>query len=397
MSRLLRAVVPAFAAIVVACAASAIASAQAPAPATPAPASPAAAPAPSIQARLERIRSQVYASASGLRDAVPELQRILAEDPSVAEAHLLLGAAYRTAGTELMIGEAKAELQQALELDPRLIAARLLLAQTYFDLGRYENARDEATLALRQAPGQAQFLAILGEAERHLGDPTKAKALASLALEADSTLLEARYYRARAMLDLGERDEAIKELENVVRGGAQVPDVFLQLGIAYIDAKRLDEAVLSLTEGASLAPASREMKIELAHAYRLKGQLANAEQQLTQARSTATNVQVTPEYQRVETRLNLEWGLLRLSQGRLQAAATALDAAITMNPSDGASHRALAEVYLRQGAYAKARDEAAQAKTLGVPLAAGLQQRLDRAPATTPPARPTAPPAKGRE
>jgi hypothetical protein len=68
-----------------------------------------------------------------------------------------------------------------------------------------------------------------------------------------------------------------------------------------------------------------------------------------------------------------------------------------MNPNDGASHRALAEVYLRQGAYAKARDEAAQAKTLGAPLAADLQQRIDRAPATTSPARPTAPPTKGRE
>jgi hypothetical protein len=68
-----------------------------------------------------------------------------------------------------------------------------------------------------------------------------------------------------------------------------------------------------------------------------------------------------------------------------------------MNPNDGASHRALAEVYLRQGAYEKARDEAAQAKTLGAPLAANLQQRLDRAPATTSPARPAAPPTKGRE
>jgi tetratricopeptide (TPR) repeat protein len=395
MSRLPRVVVySAVAAIAVALATwPALASAQTPATRTPA----SSAPSPSIQQRLERIRSQVYASANGLRDAVPELQRILAEDPSIAEAHLLLGAAYRTAGTELMIGEAKAELQQALELDPRLIAARLLLAQTYFDLGRYENARDEATLALRQEPGQAQFLAILGEAERHLGDPAKAKALNSLALEADGTLLEARYYRARAMLDLGERDDAIKELETVVRGGAQVPDVFLHLGIAYIDASRLDEAVMCLTEGASLAPASREMKIELGRAYRLKGQLVNAEQQLTQAASTQTNVQVTPEYQRVETLLNLEWGLLRLKQGRLPAAATALNTAITMNPNDGASHRALAEVYLRQGAYEKARDEAAQAKTLGAPLAANLQQRLDRAPATTSPARPAAPPTKGRE
>jgi tetratricopeptide (TPR) repeat protein len=394
MSRLLRLITLAVSIAALTAPTTTIAWAQTP---PSAPSTGTTSPASSPKDRLDRIRSQVYASPTGLRDAVPELQQILAADPSIAEAHLLLGAAYRTAGTEIMMGEAKAELQQALELDPGLIAARLLLAQTYFDLGRYENARDEANIALRQVPGQAQFLAILGEAERHLGDPVKAKALASLALQADSTLTQAHYYRARAMLDLGERDDAIKELEGVVRSGAEVPDVFLYLGIAYIDASRLDEAVASLTEGASLAPTSREMTIELARAYRLKGQLADAEQQLTQAKSTETNVQVTPEYQRVETLLNLEWGLLRLKQGRLQAAATALNTAITMNPNDGASHRALAEVYLRQGAYAKARDEAAQAKTLGAPLAADLQQRIDRAPATTSPVRPTAPPTKGRE
>ena len=109
-----------------------------------------------------------------------------------------------------------------------------------------------------------------------------------------------------------------------------------------------------------------------------------ADQQLALAAGNPANVQVTPAYQRLETALSRERGLLRLKQGRLAAAADALQSAITMDPGDAASHQALAEVYLRQGLLPRAREEAAAAASLGAPLAAPLQQRLDAAAPATP-------------
>jgi len=52
-----------------------------------------------------------------------------------------------------------------------------------------------------------------------------------------------------------------------------------------------------------------------------------------------------------------------------------------MDPNHGPSHRFLAEVYLRQGSYALAREEATRADALGSPLPADLQDRLRRPPA----------------
>jgi tetratricopeptide (TPR) repeat protein len=353
---------------------------------TPQPASP---PADStdVQARLARVRTQVFATADGLTKAIPELKEILALDPTLAEAHMLLGVAYRGAGSESFAGEAKAELQQAIELDPGLVAARLMLTQVYFDLGRYENARDEATAALQLVPGQGQFLAVLAEAERHLGNAERALALSNLAIQADGRLPQARYYRGLALIDLGRRDEGIQQLQEVANAGVVTPEVYLHLGSALTDAGRLQDAVAALTFGAKIGPSFREIHIALARAYRLGGSLRLADEQLTLAAGNPANVQVTPAYQRIETALNRERGLLRLQQSRLPAAAEALEAAITMDPADAASHRALAEVYLRRGLLAKAREEAATAASLGAPVAPAIQQRLG----TTPPA----PAAKG--
>ncbi|MEO8480658.1 MAG: tetratricopeptide repeat protein [Acidobacteriota bacterium] len=350
--------------------------AQAPAPASPAIAA----------ARLERVRAQIFASPDGLKNAVPELQAILALDPTLAEAHMLLGAAYRGLGTEIFAGEAKAELQQALELDPGLVAARLMLTQVYFDLGRCANARDEATVALQLVPGQSQLLASLAEAERCLGNAERALALSNLAIQADGRLPQARYYRGLALLDLGRRDEGIQQLQEVTNAGVVSPEVYLHLGSALTDAKRYDDAIATLTFGAKLGPSIREMRIELARAYRLKGSLVLADQQLTLAVGTPANVQVTTAYQRLEAALSRERGLLRLKQGRLSPAAEALQAAISMDPADAASHQALAEVYLRQGLLPKAREEAALAASLGAPLPESLQQRLGGT-ASTPPAK----------
>jgi tetratricopeptide (TPR) repeat protein len=344
--------------------------------------------APDAAARLAQVRAKIMASPNGLIDAVPELRAILAIDPNLAEAHLLLGVAYHAAGGEVMIGDAKAELQQAIALDPGLVAARLVLTQVYFDLGRYDSARDEATTALRIVPGQGQFLAVLAEAERNLGNPERALALSNLAIEADPMLPQARYYRGLALIDAGRRDEGITQLQDVVGAGFTAPDLYLRLGAALTSAARYDEAIAALTAGVRLAPAVREFHIELARAHRLEGSLAAADQELNQATATPANVQVTPAFQRIEMRLSRERGLLRLKQARLPAAAEALQAALDIEPDDAASHQALAEVYLRQGLLAKARAEAATAASLGAPLADALQRRLG-----TPPA---APAAKGQ-
>lgn len=346
------------------------------------PASAAQSPTTSPAQRLASVRSRLFAAPESSASLIPELKAILDDDPRSAEAHMLLGLAYRNLGSETMVGEAKAEMQQALDLDPTFIPARLFLAQIYFDLGRYANVREEADIALRAFPTQVQFLALSAESERRLGHPDTALDFAERALRADATFAEARFYLGLALLDLGRRSEAIAALEQLARSAPALPsEVYLNLGQAYLDDGRLPAAVATLTRGAELAPADRDLHIALARAQRLSGALVAAERQLTLAAGTG-QVQVTPAYQRTETALHLEWGRLRLRQGRLADAVTALGRAIDMDPASGPSHQALAEAYGRQGRRDLARTEAAAAARLGAPVSADVQRLIDDAPAT---------------
>src|SRR6188472_3622185 len=71
-------------------------------------------PSSSVQERLNRVRADLFARAEHVPEDVRELKEILALDPRSAEGHLLLGIAYRTMGSEALMGEAVAELRQAL-------------------------------------------------------------------------------------------------------------------------------------------------------------------------------------------------------------------------------------------------------------------------------------------
>src|SRR6186997_44477 len=68
---------------------------------------------PAIQQRLDKVREQLFSGTGGPDRSIQELKAILAIDPGSAEGHLLLGIAYRTAGSSDLMGEAVAELRQA--------------------------------------------------------------------------------------------------------------------------------------------------------------------------------------------------------------------------------------------------------------------------------------------
>jgi tetratricopeptide (TPR) repeat protein len=306
----------------------------------------------SIQERLARVRTDLFSRTDRMEESVKELKAILAEDPGSAEAHLLLGVAYRGIGSPELVGEAVAELRQALTLDPRFLPARLYLAHIYLDLGRAARAREELEAGLKAAPGAPQFVALLGEAERQLGNHARAAELARQALKADPSLAQARYYLGLALLSLGRRDEAIAELERVVQSGPNQVDPYVTLGAAYLEAARLEPALAVLGRGAAIDANRPDLCVQLARAYRLKGMLAEADAQLTRAAARTLDSIASPfaQSQEIEQELYLEQGLLRLQQGRLAPAAEAFEKVLQMDPTHALAIKSLADVRRRQGA-----------------------------------------------
>ena len=338
----------------------------------------------SIQDRLNRIREGLFSGTDRVKEAIQELKEILALDPGSAEGHLLLGIAYRSQGSPELMGEAVAELRQALALNSSFVPARFYLAHIYLDLGRAERAREELETALAQAPGNPQFLALLGEAERQLKNPRRSLELNRQALQIDESFAEARYYLGLALYDLGQRDEAINELERVVQSGPNVVDAYLSLGTAYLEAGRFDKALEVLLQGTKIDPARADVRIQMARAYRSKGLLAKAEEQLKLA--TPKGAAVLPssfsQHEQVEFDFYLEQGLVKLERGQLEAAAAAFRKVLDIDQNHGPTNRNLAEVYLRQGLYARSFEYAARAEKLGFPLPADkrklLQEKLHK-------------------
>jgi tetratricopeptide (TPR) repeat protein len=335
-----------------------------------------AAQSTSLDERLKSVAADVFSRTDRVDANIAELKSILAIDPRSAQAHMLLGIAYRTKGSPDLMGEAAGELRQALELDPSLVPARLYLAHLYLDLARPERAREELQTALAGSPGQPQLLALMAESERQLGSPGKTLDLTGQVLAADPGFAQARYYRGLALYDLKRRDEAIREFEEALKAGGRRPEVYGSLGAAYLEAGRVDDAIASLSDGVKRDPSRTDLMIPLARAYRLKGQLARAEAALTHARSIVGTAAVSAADQQVQRDLSLEEGILRLKQAQLDAAARSFRKAVDVDPNYGPGYRYLAEVYLRQGLYARAQDQAVRAEKLGSPLPADLQKTL---------------------
>jgi tetratricopeptide (TPR) repeat protein len=330
-----------------------------------------------IEKRLARVSADIFSRTDHVDANITELKAILGADPRSAQAHMLLGIAYRTKGSPDLIGEAAGEFRQAIELDPSLIPARLYLAHLYLDLGRPERAREELQAALARAPAQPQCIALLGETERQLGNPEKALELTGQVLAADAGFAEAQFYRGLALYDLKRRDEAIQEFEQVVQAGGRRPEVYSSLGIAYLDAGRVDQAIASFTDGVALDPSRADLWIRLARAYRLKGQLNKAESQLTRARAFIVATAVSASDQELQRDFYVEDGVIRLGLGQLEAAARSLRKAVDLDSNSGTGRRYLAEVYIRQGLYARANDQAVRAGKLGSPLPPNLQKTLE--------------------
>jgi tetratricopeptide (TPR) repeat protein len=307
------------------------------------------APQATTQERLDRVKADLFSRTDRVKENVEELKQILALDPRSADAHMLLGIAYATLGTRELKGEAVGEFRQALDLKPRLVEVRFYLARLYLDLGRPARAREEHDTALEQTPGHPEFLALLGEAERQLKNPRRAIEVTRQALQADSTFGPARYYLGLALLDAGQRDDGIKELEQIVRAGAPVTDAYLALGRAYTDAGRDADAIDVLSRGVGIDPARSELHIALARAYRSMGQLQKADAQLTLGRPKRAALADSSDYpyQQVELDFHLESGMVKLARGQLAAAAEAFRKVLALEPSHDAATRGLAEANRR--------------------------------------------------
>jgi tetratricopeptide (TPR) repeat protein len=300
------------------------------------------------------LQSQLSAAAEHLQQgrleqAIRAAKGVLAADPRSAPAHMLLGLAYIGQGSTAMIADAKAELQQALDLDPELLMARFYLARLYFDQGLSEKAQEQLERGLKQRPGMPNFLSLLGEVRRELGDPAASLELNRKALEADATDTLAHYFLALAHLDLKQEQAAIAELEKAIRSPHVTPEMYNALASLYIKKQRFAAAEDLCRKALAMDRSRPDAYLNLARIYNAQNASDKALEALRAALPAGQEFPATDYYRGLQADLAGERGAAYTAKKLYARAIEEYTRALDLDPGRAVIHRRLAELYRQKG------------------------------------------------
>jgi len=254
-----------------------------------------------------------------LDKAIREYQAALRTNPGYVQAHLSLGKAY---GQQGRLDEAMREYQAVLRIDPDNAEAHIGLGITYGSgqQARLDEAIREFQIALRVDPScystfQGQMFGYL-LSEDHWGDYIR---LHQAWVRVDPNNPEAHCELGSAYKDEGRLDEAIRELQTALRINPYYADAHLELGAAYAQQGRRDKAMREIKAGEQCRQAEDHCHMAYVH-----------------------------------------W-----QQSRWNEAIREFQTALRFNPNDARAHVGLGTVYGTQGRWDEAIREAELALQLG--------------------------------
>ena len=171
-------------------------------------------PGPEIRSGWRASEASSFRARTGRTNWCASSRKSSRVDPGSAEAHLLLGIAYRSVGSPDLMGEAVAELRQALALNPTSCPARYL-SRPHLSRSRPERtrARRARGRARSQRHGNPQFLTLLGEVERQLKNPRRSLEVLTAGVRDRPVVGSGALLPGPGAPRSRAADEAIKELE----------------------------------------------------------------------------------------------------------------------------------------------------------------------------------------
>ena len=299
------------------------------------------------------------------REGIKEIKAALTLDPKSADAHLMLGYAYRLLGSYRMIGEAKGEFRQALSLDPGNTSARFHLARVYLDLGRVRKARETLEERLEITEKTPELLSLLGEVNRQSGDLRLSIRQNESAAILDPDLAQAHYYLGLAHLDRGDTEEALSRLDRAIAAKGATSDMILKAGSIYLQEGVLQKAVRLLRKAVEISPAVPEGHLELARALRLTDEPDSALAELDAALSYAGGFAASGKYLEFELEVYLEKGRAYDAKGSPADAIRSYLRVLELDPGHGEAHRRLARLFASTGDQERSQEHASRADELG--------------------------------
>jgi len=222
------------------------------------------------QGRIEVVEGQV-------QRALPRLEELIREAPEMVDAWVLLGDARRLFGD---FDAALAAYREALERSPASANAALGAAGVLRDLGRLDDARRHAELALAASPATAHRM--LAEIALSARDAKTAELEARRAIE-EGAELAGRILLARAEIAAKRPEEALAELERAEarigalgEGSRDYAGLHMARGDAYLTSGRAADAAAAYRKEIETFPDAEAGYMSLAILYRIEGKPAEA-------------------------------------------------------------------------------------------------------------------------
>lgn len=200
---------------------------------------------------LDQVSPQQAAQLQSLFEEYLRIQAMHADMPAI---QLQLGVFYSARGD---LPAAEAAYLEALHLNAQLIPGYLNLADLMRGQGRDTEARELLLTALEAMPDNGQTLHVLGLLETRSGEPQKALEYLGRAAELETAGTRHRFVYAIALHDLGQPQQAVTQLQGLLRQAPANPDVLLALANYSAELGQRDKARAYAQTLVKMAPGNK--------------------------------------------------------------------------------------------------------------------------------------------
>jgi tetratricopeptide (TPR) repeat protein len=229
------------------------------------------------------------------------------------------------------LDEARGMYEEILRDQPGHADCLHMLGVLAHQEGRHEDARDLLVAAIESNDRVAFFHNNLGEVKRMLGETAGAAECYRAAIALEPRYAQAHNNLGLVLFQLDQAEEAVEAFKTAISIESDEPGYHNNLGVVMEAMGRLEDAIPCFRASLQLAPEQAEVNNNLGAALHARGEFAEAERFLMAAAGIDANV------------ANVPYNLSRLyvDQGRLDEAIGAAGRAIELNPRYPEYHVAL--------------------------------------------------------
>jgi tetratricopeptide (TPR) repeat protein len=305
-------------------------------------------PAGDPQAAAEANTALGLAREGKYEQAIAHYRAALKLDPGMPALHLNFGLAYLKLNR---LADAIPQFQEALKSDPSSFQARVLLRMSYYGVRRFAEAADALKSAIQQQRDNTELRFKLAQSWLKQYDASKNEFRLLLARDPDSAPV---HMLLGEVLDAADQEQAIAELETVVKASPREPEAHFGLGYLYWKQKRYEEARSAFEAELAAQPQHMQALTYLADTEMHLGYEKEAEEQLRQALKLDGRIRLA----------HMDLGILLASKNESNEAAAQFREAIRIDSSKLDAHYRLGQLLLSLGREKEAETEFSQVKQL---------------------------------